>query len=206
MVIALFHWQTILCITSYRRLLSVLTEATFFCRFKYIAICGCCGKHNKAMVPSVSQFVIDVVTCLICYQHYFAQTLKKFSLDGRGTWNKPENRVETNRKQPCLSTLQCSMAPWINHLFMGHGTGQQGEKITSGRWNWHFSINCLANEVWFLSFDGQNEILTLPPWNHPFGYSWRNTISVPGKQLSDAHAPTVFTYLIFDAYTVTFVE
>jgi len=75
------------------------------------ALCGCYGKHNKSMVPCVSQIMskaktfplnqnltctnygIDVATCVICNKKYVGQTTNKFSKrwsSHRSNWNRPD--------------------------------------------------------------------------------------------------------------------
>jgi len=63
----------------------------------HCALCDCYGKHNKSMVPCVSQIMskfktfpfnqnltcanysIYVATCVICHEQYVGQTMNKFS-------------------------------------------------------------------------------------------------------------------------------
>jgi len=76
----------------------------------HCAFCGCYGKHDKSMVPRVSQtmsktetfplnqnltcgnYGIYVATFVLCHEQYVAQTKNKFSKRwsaDRSNWNRP---------------------------------------------------------------------------------------------------------------------
>ena len=87
---------------------------------KYInVLCGNHGKHNKSMVPCVSQIMgknktfplnqkltcanhgIYVATCVICHEQYVEQTKNKFSTrwsSHRSNWNRPNCEIDENNK------------------------------------------------------------------------------------------------------------
>jgi len=83
------------------------------------ALCGNHGKHNKSMVPCVSQILgknktfppnqkltcanhgIYVATCVICHEQYVGQTKNKFSVRWscyRSNWNWPNCEFDKNKK------------------------------------------------------------------------------------------------------------
>ena len=80
----------------------------------HCALCGNYGKHNKSMVPCVSQTVgknktfplnqkltranhgIYVVTCVICHEQYVGQTKNKFSTRWSShcsNWNREQTQL-----------------------------------------------------------------------------------------------------------------
>ena len=100
---------------------------------EHCALCDCCGKNNKSMVPNVSQlltktktfklnqsltcadFDIYVATCVICLEQYFGQTSNKFSKRcsvHRSNWNKQDCKTDSDRGQMALR--------W--HYSENHGT------------------------------------------------------------------------------------
>ena len=83
------------------------------------ALCGNRGKHNKSMVPSVSQIMgknktfplnqkltcanhgIYVATCAICNEQHVGQTKNKFYTrwsSHRSNWNRPNCEIDENNK------------------------------------------------------------------------------------------------------------
>ena len=91
---------------------------------EHCALCGCYGKNNKSMVPTVSQlltktktfklnqsltcadFGIYVATCAICHEQYVGQTSNKFSKRWsahRSNWNKQDCKTDSDKNQMALS-------------------------------------------------------------------------------------------------------
>jgi len=85
----------------------------------HCALCGNHGKHNKSMVPCVSQIMgknktfplnqklacanhgIYVATCVICHEQYVGQTKNKFSTrwsSHHSNWNRPNCEIDENNK------------------------------------------------------------------------------------------------------------
>ena len=85
----------------------------------HCALCGCYGKHDKSMVPRVSQtmsktetfplnqnltcrnYGIYVVTFVLCHEQYVAQTKNKFSKRwsaDRSNWNRPNCSNDINKE------------------------------------------------------------------------------------------------------------
>jgi len=105
-------------------------------KYKY---CGNHGKHNKSMVPCISQIMgknktfslnqkltcanygIYVATCVICHEQYVEQTNNKFCT----RWSSPQV-IGTDPivklmkiikiKWPCCGTFQSPTATWTNRL------------------------------------------------------------------------------------------
>jgi len=82
-------------------------------------LCGHHGKHNKSMVPCVSQIIgknntfplnqnltctnygIYVATCVICQEQYVSETKNKFSKRWSlhySNWNRPNCEIDENNK------------------------------------------------------------------------------------------------------------
>jgi len=87
--------------------------------FGHCALCGKHGKHNRSMVPCVSQIMgknktfplnqkltcanhgIYVATCGICHEQYVGQTKNKFSTrwsSHRSNWNRPNREIDESNK------------------------------------------------------------------------------------------------------------
>jgi len=85
----------------------------------HCALCGNHGKHNKSMVPCVSQILgknktfplnqkftcanhrIYVATCFTCHEQYVGQTKNKFSTrwsSHRSNWNRPNCETDENNE------------------------------------------------------------------------------------------------------------
>ena len=85
----------------------------------HCALRGNYGKHNKSMVPCVSQIMgknktfplkqklpcanhgIYVASCVICHEQYVEQTKNKFSTrwsSHRSNWNRPNCEIDENNK------------------------------------------------------------------------------------------------------------
>jgi len=85
----------------------------------HCALCGNHGKHNKSMVPCVSQIMcknktsplnqkltcanhgIYEATCAICHEQYIGQSKNKFSTrwsSHRSNWNRPNCEINESNK------------------------------------------------------------------------------------------------------------
>jgi len=87
----------------------------------HCALCDNYGKHNKSMVPCVSQIMgkynlptfplnqkltcanhgIYVATCVICHEQYVGQAKNKISTrwsSHRSIWNRPNCEIDENNK------------------------------------------------------------------------------------------------------------
>jgi len=98
----------------------------------HCALCGNRGKHNKSMVPCVSQIMVKnktlplnqtltcanhgiyVATCVICHKQYVGQTKNKFYTRGstqRSNWNTPNCEIDENNKDKVASLRHFSQSP-----------------------------------------------------------------------------------------------
>ena len=92
------------------------------CECNHWVLCGCHGKHNKSMVPTISQtlakmklshwiktwHVIYVDTCVICNQQHVGETINTFStrwLAQKATWNK---RHKKEHGEQMVSSRHCT--------------------------------------------------------------------------------------------------
>jgi len=106
--------------------------------WSHCVLCGCHGKHNKSMVSCVSQIrtktnhsrwpktwhaqTIVFMQRLVWYamNNMSGETWTNFPRDGRrnAVIGTKQTVKMTKIKWPCRGTVQCSMASWINHLYM----------------------------------------------------------------------------------------